>query len=59
MGLFGSKINPATGRPRSMDKKLGADKAGMERRRREADRRAARSRRTVQQAQSRKKSVWS
>ncbi len=55
MGLFGSRINPATGRPHSMDKALGADKKGMQRRKAEADKRAAKSRRTIQQAQSRRK----
>lgn len=40
-----AKINPATGRPRSMDKKLGADAAGMARRKAEMERSAAQTRR--------------
>ncbi len=55
MGLFGKKINPATGRPHSMDKKLGADRKGMERRKRELEERAKKTRRMLQQNQSRKK----
>ncbi len=47
MGLFGKRINPATGRPHSDDKKLGANRKGRARRKKEHDERVARQKKDL------------